>query len=139
MLTNDWKNEILNLLSQGKGFEVRFEDGFIRVSEVKGITKTHINLKEIKGVKKGKIRPPPAKLRDLIIKLVSRLIDSRKEFKVTLGQGDFTLRFDLDHYIRVDSNSSSVVGFNSLEDETVKVIADLLKEHGEVRILKPLK
>lgn len=138
-MTSDWREEVLNLLNQGKGFEIRCEEGTIKVLEAKGISKTSIDMKEIKGVRKSKVRPPSAKLRDLIIKLASRLVDAGKNFKVTLGQGDFTLRFDLDHYVRVDSNSSSVVGFKSLEDETIRLIADLLKEHGEVRILKPLK
>ncbi|MEM2535178.1 MAG: hypothetical protein QXD12_05165 [Candidatus Nezhaarchaeales archaeon] len=135
-----WKEEILSFLDQGKGFEVICEEGEVKVSEAKGISsKAPIDLKEIKGVRRGKVKPPSAKLRDLIIKLASRLIEASKSFKVTLGQGDFTLRFDLDHYIRVDAKSSSIVGFNSLEDETIKIVADLLKEHGEVRILKPLK
>lgn len=138
-MANNWREEILNLLSQGKGFEVRCEGGAIKVFEAKGISKTSIDMKEIKGVRKGKVRPPSAKLRDLIVELASRLVETGKSFKVTLGQGDFTLRFDLDHYVRVDSNSSSVVGFSTLEDETIRPIAGLLKEHGEVRILKPLK
>ncbi|MDH5816155.1 MAG: hypothetical protein QE164_05240 [Candidatus Nezhaarchaeota archaeon] len=136
----DWEKEILDLLNQGRGFEVFYEGGEVKVSEVKGIpSKAFVDLKEIKGVRKSKAKPPSAKLRDLIIKLASRLIEAGKSFKVTLGHGDFILRFDLDHYIRVDAKSSNIVGFNSLEDETIKIIADLLKEHGEVRILKPLK
>ncbi|MEM0217194.1 MAG: hypothetical protein QXM73_00370 [Candidatus Nezhaarchaeales archaeon] len=135
-----WKEEILSFLDQGKGFEVICEGGEVKVSEAKGIpSKAPIDLKGIKGVRKSKVKPPSAKLRDLIIKLTSRLIEAGKNFKVTLGQGDFILRFDLDHYIRVDAKSSSIVGFNSLEDETIKIVADLLREHGEVRILKPLK
>lgn len=138
-MASDWKYEILSLLNQGKGFEVHREGNIIRVSEAKGISKAFIDMKEIKGVRKGRVRPPSARMRDLIVKLASRLVEAGKDFKVTLGQGDFTLRFDLDHYVRVDSNSSSVVGFTSLEDETIRLIADLLKEHGEVKVLKPLK
>lgn len=136
---SSWKDEILNLLNQGKGFEVHYEDGRIKVSEVKGISKASIDLKDIKGIKKSRVKSPSSKLKDLIINLALRLIEAGKSFKVTLGQGDFVLRFDLDHYVRVDSKSVSVVGFNSLEDETIKIIADLLQEHGEVKILKPLK
>jgi len=126
-------------LSQGKGFEVDYENGNVKISEAKGISKGSVNLKEIKGVRKGKVKPPSAKLRDLIIELSSKLIETGKKFKVTLGQGDFTLRFDLDHYVRVDSKSSSVVGFKSLDEEPINVIADILEDHGEVKILKPLK
>ncbi|RLF04913.1 MAG: hypothetical protein DRJ60_06430 [Thermoprotei archaeon] len=136
---SSWRKEILNLLSQGKGFEVDYENGNVKISEAKGISKGSVNLKEIKGVRKGKVKPPSAKLRDLIIELSSKLIETGKKFKVTLGQGDFTLRFDLDHYVRVDSKSSSVVGFKSLDEEPINVIADILEDHGEVKILKPLK
>ncbi|MEM4575884.1 MAG: hypothetical protein QW701_00330 [Candidatus Nezhaarchaeales archaeon] len=136
---SSWKDEILNILNQGKGFEVYYEDGKIKVSEAKGISKAPIDLKDIKGIRKSRAKSPPSKLKDLIIKLALRLIEAGKSFKVTLGQGDFVLRFDLDHYVRADSRSVSVVGFNSLEDETIKTIADILQEHGEVKILKPLK
>ncbi len=135
---SSWREEVLNLISQGKGFEVCCEGGEVKVSEARGISKTSVSLKEIKGVKKGKAKLP-AKLRDLVVKLASRLVEARKDFKVTLGQGDFVLRFDLDHYVRVDSTSSSVVGFKSLKEDPVNIIADILEEHGEVRILRPLK
>lgn len=134
-----WKEEILNLLSQGKSFEVDYENGGIKISEAKGISKGLVSLKEVKGVRKSKVKPPSAKLRDLIIELSSKLIEAGKKFKVILGQGDFTLRFDLDHYVRIDSKSSSVVGFKSLDEEPINVIADILEGHGEVKILKPLK
>ena len=136
---SSWKDEILNLLNQGKGFEVDYENGKVKIQEAKGISKGAVSLKEVKGVRKSKIKPPSAKLKDLIIELASKLIDANKKFKVTLGQGDFTLRFDLDHYIRVDSKSSSVIGFNSLSEEPINLIADILEDHGEVKILKPLK
>ncbi|MHC1627670.1 MAG: hypothetical protein ACXQTI_02405 [Candidatus Nezhaarchaeales archaeon] len=136
---SSWRDEILNLLGQGKGFEVDYKNGNVKISEAKGISKGSVNLKEIKGVRKGKVKPPSAKLRDLIVELSSKLIEAGKKFKVTLGQGDFTLRFDLDHYVRVDSKSSSVVGFKSLDEEPINVIADILEDHGEVKILKPLK
>ena len=134
-----WKDEILNFVSQGKGFEVRCECGEIKISEAKGISRTSINLREIKGVRKGRGKPPSAKLRDLVVKLASRLVEAGRSFKVTFGQGDFTLRFDLDHYVRVDSTSSNVVGFKSLDEDPIKIIADILEEHGEVRVLRPLK
>ena len=135
---SSWREEILNFISQGKGFEVRCEGGIVKVFEAKGVSKTSISLKEIKGVKRGKARLS-AKLRDLVVKLASRLVEAGKSFKVTFGQGDFVLRFDLDRYVRVDSTSSSVVGFKSLEEDPVNIIADILKEHSEVRILRPLK
>jgi hypothetical protein len=132
-------DEILSFVNQGRSFEVLCEGDQVKVFEVKGVSKTSINLKEIKGVRKGKPKPPSAKLRDIVMRLVSRLVEARKSFKVTFGQGDFTLRFDLDHYVRVDSTSSSVVGFKSLGEDPLNIIADILEEHGEVRILKPLK
>jgi len=135
---SSWREEILNFISQGKGFEVRCEGGEVKVSEAKGISKASISLKEIKGVKKGKAKLP-VKLRDLVVRLALRLVEAGKSFKVTFGQGDFILRFDLDHYVRVDSTSSSVVGFKSLEEDPINIIADILKEHSEVRILRPLK
>jgi hypothetical protein len=132
-------DEILSFVNQGRSFEVLCEGDQVKVFEVKGVSKTSINLKEIKGVRKGKPKPPSAKLRDIVMRLVSRLVEAKKSFKVTFGQGDFTLRFDLDHYVRVDSTSSSVVGFKSLGEDPLNIIADILEEHGEVRILKPLK
>jgi hypothetical protein len=132
-------DEILSFVNQGRSFEVLCKGDQVKVFEVKGVSKTSINLKEIKGVRKGKPKPPSAKLRDIVMRLVSRLVEARKSFKVTFGQGDFTLRFDLDHYVRVDSTSSSVVGFKSLGEDPLNIIADILEEHGEVRILKPLK
>ena len=136
---SSWKDEILNFVSQGKGFEVRCEGGEIKVSEAKGISRASIDLREIKGVRKGRGKPPSAKLRNLVVKLASRLVEAGRSFKVTFGQGDFTLRFDLDHYVRVDSTSSNVVGFKSLEEDPIKIIADILEEHGKVRVLRPLK
>jgi hypothetical protein len=136
---SSWKDEILKFVNQGKGFEVLCEGDQVRVLEAKGVSKTSINLKEIKGVRRGKPKPPSAKLRDLVVRLASKLIESKKSFKVTFGQGDFTLRFDLDHYVRVDPTSSSVVGFKSLGEDPLNIIADILEEHGEVKILRPLK
>jgi hypothetical protein len=136
---SSWKDEILKFVNQGKGFEVLYEGDQVKVLEAKGVSKTSIDLKEIKGVRKGKPKPPSAKLRDLVVRLASKLIESRRNFKVTFGQGDFTLRFDLDHYVRVDSTSSNVVGFKGLDEDPLNIIADILEEHGEVKILKPLK
>ncbi|MEM2058662.1 MAG: hypothetical protein QXO76_10485 [Thermoproteota archaeon] len=139
MSSPEWRNAILNLLNQGKGFEVDYEGDSIKVLETRGISKASINIKEIKGVKKGKTRPPPQKLRDLIVSLSSRLVAAKKKFRVTLGQGDFVLRFDLDHYVRVDSTSSYVVGFESLDEDPINVIVEILRAHGSVEVLKPLR
>lgn len=136
---SSWRDEVLNFVNQGRGFEVRCEGGDVKVSEAKGVSKASISLKEIRGVKKGRIKSPSSKIKNLVMRLASRLVEAKRNFKVTFGQGDFVLRFDLDHYIRVDSSSSSVVGFKSLEEDPVSIIADILKEHGEVRILRPLK
>jgi len=135
---SNWKDQVLSMLSQGKGFEITCEGGSVKVSEVKGVSKGSVSLKQVKGIRKGRVRPPSAKLRELIVELASRLVASGKSFKVTLGQGDFTLRFDLDHYVRVDSKSSSVVGFKSLDEDPISLIVDILESHGEVRLLKPL-
>ncbi|MCS7139162.1 MAG: hypothetical protein N3F04_01985 [Candidatus Nezhaarchaeota archaeon] len=136
---SSWRDEIASLLDRGKGFEVVYEDGRIRILEVKGVSKGTVSPKEIKGVRKARVKPPPPKLKNLIIELSEELIKVGKKFKVTLGQGDFILRFDLDHYVRVDLVSSSVVGFENLNEEPIRIVADLLKSHGEVRILKPLR
>ena len=128
----NWLEEASRLIEQGKGFEVKVEDEEVKVDEAKP---SKVKL-PVKGVKKyaGR-RGLSREMKNLLLKVVEGLGSSKVPFKVTIGGGEFIVRFDLDRYVRVHGEGASVVGFRSLDEHPVSTIAGLLREHGEVKLL----
>ncbi|RLF10693.1 MAG: hypothetical protein DRJ69_02775 [Thermoprotei archaeon] len=132
-----WREVFKNLLSQNKGFEVSYDQSEVRVGEVEGLSKVKVKLG---GLRKYAGRKAIRKeLREVALSLAERLVEAKVPFKLMIGSGEFTLRFDLDHYVRVHGGGSSVVGFRDLSEPPMVLIADLLKKHGPVKFLSPVK
>lgn len=133
----EWRDVVKDLLSQSKSFEVGFEGSEVRVREAGGRVKAGVRLGELrkyagrKGIK--------AELRRVALGLVERLIEAKVPFKFTVGSGEFIIRFDLDHYIRVHGDGASVIGFRDLSEHPVGLLIDLLRGHGPVRLLSPVR
>ncbi|MEM4699568.1 MAG: hypothetical protein QXT74_01295 [Candidatus Nezhaarchaeales archaeon] len=132
-----WLSKVRELVEGQRGFEVRVEGGEVRVFE--------LGLERRAG-------PPPRELRryagrrglsrelkEVLIDAAERLGSARVPFKVTIGAGEFILRFDLERYVRVHGEGSSVVGFKDLGEHPLDAIAELLRRHGEVRFLVPVR
>ncbi|PCN50145.1 hypothetical protein B6U99_06070 [Candidatus Geothermarchaeota archaeon ex4572_27] len=133
----EWRDVIKGLLEQNKGFEVSYEGGEVRVGEVRGVSKAKVKLGELRRYAGRKVIG--GELREVAFSLAERLIEARVPFKVVIGSGEFTLRFDLDHYVRVHGGGSVVVGFNSRDEGPLRLIYDVLEGYGPVKLLAPVR
>ena len=132
-----WLSEAERLVEAHRGFEVRVEGGEVKVVEARVEGKAKLAVKELR--KYAGRRVLSKEMRRLLLKIVERLGSLRVPFKVVIGAGEFTVRFDLDHYVRVHKEGSAVVGFKDLSEPPLNSIAELLREHGGVRLLSPVR
>jgi len=133
----EWRETIKSLLDQNKGFEVSYEGSEVRISEVKGVSKAKVKLGDLRKYAGRKVIRK--ELREVAFSLAERLVEAKVPFKVVIGSGEFTLRFDLDHYVRVHGEGSVAVGFSSKDEKPLNLIYGLLEDHGPVRLLTPVK
>ena len=133
-------------LEQGKPFEVRYENGIPVVSDVKGISKISLSPDEVKNakIKKTAKRKVAREQKTFLLAASETLLQNRVPFKIIFGTEESTLRFDLDHYIRLSRNKEEkvlekclVLGFNSLDEMPVVLIQDLLSTYPNVKLLIP--
>ncbi|MBM5805690.1 MAG: hypothetical protein FJZ49_06495 [Candidatus Verstraetearchaeota archaeon] len=135
---------IKDYLDQGKAFEVKFDGDQPVVDEAKGITKVSISKDELKGAKirKGGKRKVPEAQKSIITSAAEAFLKNRVGFKVTFGPNESTIRFDLDHYIRLvhDKDDKSpdrclVVGFKSMDEHPIALIKERLSIYPNVKLL----
>ena len=138
---------IKDYLAQGRAFEAKLEGDQFIVSEAKGIAKIAISPEELKGAKirravKRKVLEEHA---SVITSAAETFLKNRVGFKVTFGSDGSTIRFDLDHYIRLihdkgtKTNSCLVVGFNSIDEYPIGLIKERLSIYSNVRVLSPMR
>jgi len=132
-----WREVVEGLLHRGKGFEVLYKGSEVEVVEAGAAPKAGVELGEPRRYAGRKVIG--RELREVALSLAERLVEVRVPFKVTVGSGEFTLRFDLDRYVRVHGEGASVVGFKDLSEAPVASIVDLLRRHGPVRLLSPVR
>jgi hypothetical protein len=137
---------IKDYLEQGKPFEVKFEGNSPTVSEAKGISKVSLTPEELK---KAKIKKTPKRKvvkeqKSLISSAAEIFLEKKVGFKVVFGTDESTIRFDLDHYLRLARDKEervpekcTVVGFNSLDESPVVFIKELLSIYPNVKLLAP--
>jgi hypothetical protein len=140
---------IKEYLDQGKAFEVKFEGNQPIVEEAKGITKISISKDELKGAKirKGSRRKVPKAQKSIITNAAEVFLKNGVSFKVTFGSNESTIRFDLDHYIRLVHNEEDirspdgclVVGFNSIDEHPIALIKEYLSIYPNVKVLSPMR
>jgi len=140
---------IKDYVDQGKAFEVKFEGDQPIVDEAKGITKVSISKDELKGAKirKGGKRKVIEAQKSIITSAAEAFLKSRVSFKVTFGSNESTIRFDLDHYIRLvhdkeDDRSPDrclVVGFKSIDEHPIALIKEHLSIYPNVKVLSPMR
>ncbi len=132
--------DVLKKVEQCENFEVKgYEGELVLIDSVHGIRKG-IGEEELKLARRhrGRRRISKAQL-DLVVKIVERLINSRRNFKVVFGTNDVVIRFDIDHYIHVYPGEIKVIGFENLEQEPLNLIKDVLTGYGTVKILRPVR
>ncbi|RLF09796.1 MAG: hypothetical protein DRJ98_07495 [Thermoprotei archaeon] len=134
---SDWKGLVKSFLDGGRGFEVHFEGDEVKVEEVKGFSKIKLKVKDLK--KYAGRRSLKKEHKALLWKLVEKLVAAKTPFKVIIGAGEFTVRFDLDHYVRVHSDGCAIVGFNSKNEEPINIICKELEEYGPIKLLSPMR
>ncbi|MCX8204961.1 MAG: hypothetical protein N3H31_04865 [Candidatus Nezhaarchaeota archaeon] len=132
-----WLSRVRELVEGQRGFEVKVEGGEVKVVESEVGGKAKLPAKELRRyVSKKRLCK---ELKALLIDAAERLGSLKVPFKVTLGAGEFIVRFDLERYVRVHREGSSIVGFKDLSERPLDSIAELLRRHGEVRILTPVR
>ena len=145
-MSEDALAAVKDYVEQGKPFEVKFEGGSPVVCEVKGITKIILSPEELK---KAKIKKTPKRKvvksqKDLIIRAAEILLGKKVGFKVVFGTEESTMRFDLDHYMRLVRKKEekipekcTIVGFNSIEEPPIVFIKELLSVYPDIKLLAP--
>ncbi|MBC7120195.1 MAG: hypothetical protein H5T33_01245 [Candidatus Methanosuratus sp.] len=130
--------EIRVFLDQGKPFEVGFEGGSVRVSEVKGVVKISLSKEEKKGIRMGKpARKIPSDQKEFVMNSAGILVPEKVPFKVTFGPKETTFRFDLDRYVHIYPDRCAVVGFRSLDDHPISLIKELVSGFRNLKIYAP--
>lgn len=133
--------DILKKIENLENFEVieYREDGIV-VDKVKGIVKGEFSKEDLSELRKRKPRGKPTKEQvELTKEIARRLVNSKVKFKVIFGSKEVTIRFDLDHYLRITDEGTRIVGYNSIDEHPINQIRDLLEKYGEVKILRPVK
>ena len=131
--------EVAKLIEERRSFVVEFDEaGNPKVSGYRGISKMKISRDELKGVRRGRRRVPEAVLRTLR-KVTAALLERKLPFKVLFGKDEVTISLDLDHFIRIYPDRVVVAGFASLDEEPVRSLKDVLSEHGQLKLLRPLR
>jgi hypothetical protein len=132
--------EVNVFLEEGLAFEVKFEGEKAAITEFKGISKVALIKEETKGVKIGKKkkgRKVPKNQKAFISRAAEILLNAKVPFKVTFGSKEFTLRFDLDHYLHVYPDKCTIVGFKNSDEHPIVLIKELFVDLPNVKLLTP--
>lgn len=131
-------NKIREFLEQGRAFEVKYCAGGAIVDEAKGISKVSLSKEDTKGLRIGKKkagRKVPKEQKQFLGSAAEMLLSANVPFKVTFGPKEFTLRFDLDHYIHMYPDKCVIVGFKSLDERPLYHIKALLGSVSNIKLL----
>lgn len=132
-------DSIKRYVSEGRGFEIRFENDKAVLSELKGISKLTIEKSEMRGLplrKSGK-KKVLEEQKVIILGASKALINNRIPFKVTVDSKETTIRFDLDHYVHMYPDKCVVVGFKSLDEAPLSFIKEYFSTYPNIKILTP--
>lgn len=132
--------ELLRIVDSGGNFQViDYSGSHIVIDEVRGIVK--VSDEEIKGelaeIRKRRPRGKPTREQIGVTKdIVTKLVEGRVRFKVIFGPREVTIRFDLDHYIRLTEDDVRIVGFRDRNDGVLRDIASILEKYGPLKMLR---
>jgi len=141
-LSGEEVNEILRLIEDCRSITIEYEeDGTPKALPYKGIRKGKIEEKEVRTLIKRRRsrRRLSKKLISLCLAIARRLLENKVRFNMIFGREEVTISFDLDHFIRLYKNRVVIAGFKDLNEKPVALVRELLENHGNVKILKPLK
>ena len=131
-------NKIREYLEQGRAFEVKYGAGGAIVEEAKGISKVALSKDDTKGLRIGKKkagRKVPKEQKHFLGSVAEMLLSANVPFKVTFGPKEFTLRFDLDHYVHMYPDKCVIVGFKDLNEKPLLCIKNLLGSISNIKLL----
>ncbi|WP_069808006.1 hypothetical protein [Vulcanisaeta thermophila] len=133
-------NELIDMVHSIKNFEVLdYQDDSIVVDDVKGIVKIKdgISKEELGELRKRRPRGKPTNRQlEVTEQVVNRLVSGRVKFKVVFGPREVTIRFDLDHYVRITDKDVRVVGFTSKDEGALGLISNVLEGYGPLVFLR---
>jgi len=132
--------ELMSIIDSGRNFQVLdYSQGSILIDDVRGIVRLSEGevKEELSVIKKRGLRGKPTKEQIEVTKrVVMKLVENGIKFKVVFGPKEVTIRFDLDHYIRLTDEDVRVVGFKDKSEGVLGTIAHILEEYGRLRILR---
>lgn len=133
-------DEVILRIRNGENLEViGYEGDMAVVEKVKGIVKGEFAKEELSELKKRRPRGGPTEEQlELAAEVAKRLAEARKMFKVIFGPKEVTIRTG-GGFIRVSEDAVKLAGYASLNDDPIPLVIDLLREYGEVKLLRPLK
>jgi len=133
-------DEVISRIRNGENLEViGYEGDMAVVEKVKGIVKGEFAKEELSELKKRRPRGGPTEEQlELAAEVAKRLAEARKMFKVIFGPKEVTIRTG-GGFIRVSEDAVKLAGYASLNDDPIPLVIDLLREYGEVKLLRPLK
>ncbi|MCY0891465.1 MULTISPECIES: hypothetical protein [Pyrobaculum] len=132
--------EVVERVRSGENIEViGYEGDAAIVEKVKGVVKGEFAQEELSELKKRKPRGKPTKEQlELAARVARRLGEAKKPFKVIFGPKEVTIRTG-GGFIRVTEDAVKLAGYGSLEEDPIPLVIDILREYGEVKLLRPLK
>ncbi|MFN3803781.1 MAG: hypothetical protein ACK4SY_01850 [Pyrobaculum sp.] len=132
--------EVVARVKNGENIEVvGYEGDLALVDRVRGLVKGDFSQEDLGELKKRKPRGKPTREQlDLAAEIAARLGQARKLFKIIFGPREVTVRAG-GGFIRVAEDSVKVAGYKSLDDDPLPLIIDVLRNYGEVKLLRPLR
>ena len=112
------------------------EDGTPQISEYRGVSKARV--KE-SGLGRYRRRRLPSKVLSTSRDIAEELLKMRIPYRLIFGREEVTIYLDLDRFIRVYRDRLVAAGFSGLDEEPLKTISEMVKNHGPIKLLKPLR
>jgi len=132
--------DLVARVRKGENVEVvGYEGDVVFVERPKGVVKGDFAQEELSELRKRKPRGKPTEEQlELAAEVAKRLGEAKKLFKIIFGPKEATIR-TATGFIRVVEDGVKLAGFKSLEEDPIPLVIDVLRNYGEVRLLKPLK
>ncbi|MCI4447495.1 MAG: hypothetical protein JHC20_06260 [Pyrobaculum sp.] len=133
-------SELVARVRNGENLEVvGYEDDVALIEKPKGVVKGDFTQEDLSELKKRKPRGKPTKDQlELAAEVARRLGEARRLFKVVFGPKEVTIRAG-NGFMRVVEDSVKLAGYKNLEEDPIPLVIDVLKNYGEVKLLRPLR
>ncbi len=127
-------------ISERRNFEVKYTpEGAPVITEYRPPSRASMPKEIRKLVRRRTRRRIPRSVLLTLEEACKLLINKRTSFRVIFGANDVIIYLDLDHFIHIYPNKISIAGYNSLKEEPLASLRQVLEKHAPVKLLKPVR